>query len=67
MQGDVFGTQMQGSGLIDSDGNISATISVVEAGPYIQSITDITGTLSGDVINASYTVTYADGRRGTSF
>ncbi|MFH0724935.1 MAG: hypothetical protein V2B19_01025 [Pseudomonadota bacterium] len=67
MQADIFGTQAQGSGYIDADGNISGNISVQRLGPFIKSINDISGTFSNGVINATESVLYTDGTSGTEY
>jgi hypothetical protein len=65
MQADIFGTQVQGSGLLDSGGNISGTINVLSVGPFIQAITDVSGTFSNGVIRSTETIHYTDGTSGT--
>jgi len=67
MTGDIFGTQAQGSGFVDPNGNISGTIDVTVVGPFIQAITGIGGTLSDGVVNTSEIVHYTDGTSGVEY
>ena len=67
MHADIFGTQVQGSGFMDANGTISGTINVLSVGPFIQAITNISGTFSNGIINATETVHYTDGTSGTEY
>ena len=67
MTGDVFGTLVQGSGFVDPSGNISGTINVTSVGPFIQAITNISGTISGGVLNTTEVLHYTDGTSGLEY
>ena len=67
MTADIFGTQVQGNGFIDPNGNISGTINVTVVGPFIQAITNISGTISGGIINTTEIVHYTDGTSGLEY
>lgn len=66
-QADIFGTQVQGSGYLSANGNITGTINVLAVGPFIQSITNISGTFSNGIINTTETVHYTDNTSGTEY
>jgi hypothetical protein len=64
MKGNLYGTQVTGTGYIDASGSFSGTINVVKVGPFIKAITGINGSYSNGTASSTETVHYTDSTSG---
>ncbi len=64
LQGDLFGTTIEGTVEVGPAGGITGTINVLAIGPFIESITILGGSISDGVVQATDIVSYTDGTEG---